>query len=53
LLLAVDKQMLFAPPFTNIHNQGLLGVFDEANKVIKLIDRVSGNALADVMAGRG
>jgi type I restriction enzyme, R subunit len=43
----IDKNMLFEPPFTNIHDQGLLGVFDEAaaTKVIKLIDRVNGNAL--------
>jgi len=44
----IDKGMLFESPFTNIHDQGLLGVFDdaEATKVIKLIDRVNGNALA-------
>ena len=40
--------MLFEPPFTNIHDQGLLGVFDDAaaTKVIKLIDRVNENAVA-------
>lgn len=49
----IDKQMLFEPPFTNIHDQGLLGVFDDAaaTKVIRLIDRVNGNALVHVMAG--
>ena len=43
----IDKEMLFKPPFTNLHDQGLLGVFDDAaaTKVIKLIDRVNGNAL--------
>ena len=43
----IDKHMLFESPFTNIHDQGLLGVFDEvaATKVIKLIDLVNGNAL--------
>jgi type I restriction enzyme R subunit len=43
----IDKRMLFESPFTNIHDQGLLGVFDEAEatKVIKLIDQVNGNAL--------
>jgi len=43
----VDKKMLFEAPFTNIHDQGLLGVFDDAgaHKVIKLIERVNGNAL--------
>jgi type I restriction enzyme R subunit len=39
---------LFEPPFTNIHDQGLLGVFDDAAamNVIKLIDSVNQNALA-------
>ena len=43
----IDKKMLFEAPFTNIHDQGLLGVFDDAVavKVIKLIDRVNQNAL--------
>ena len=43
----IDKTMLFESPFTNIHDQGLLGVFDddEATKVIKLVDRVNENAL--------
>jgi type I restriction enzyme, R subunit len=44
----IEKKMLFEPPFTHINDQGLLGVFDDAaaTKVIKLIDRVNGNALA-------
>jgi len=43
----IDKAMLFEPPFTNIHQDGLLGVFDDAdvNKVIKLVDRINENAL--------
>ena len=43
----IAKKMLFEPPFTNMHDQGLLGVFDDADatKVISLIDRVNGNAL--------
>ena len=43
----IDKNMLFEAPFTNVHDQGLLGVFDDALavKVIKLIDRVNQNAL--------
>jgi len=43
----IDKAMLFEPPFTSIHDQGLLGVFKEANatKVINLLDRVNRNAL--------
>ena len=44
--------MLFEPPFTNVYDQGLLGVFDdaEATKVIKLIDRVNDNALVTKVA---
>jgi len=43
----IDKEMLFNPPFTNQHQDGLVGVFDDAAamKVIKLIERVNGNAL--------
>lgn len=43
----IDKKMLFEPPFTNIHQDGLIGVFDDAiaTKVIKLIDQVNRNAL--------
>jgi type I restriction enzyme R subunit len=43
----IDKKMLFEAPFTNIHDQGLFGVFDDAVavKVIKLIDGVNQNAL--------
>jgi len=26
----IEKKMLFEPPFTNMHDQGLLGVFDDA-----------------------
>lgn len=51
----IDKSMLFEPPFTNIHDQGLLGVFDEAatTNVVKLIDCVNDNALGHVMNGTG
>lgn len=43
----IDKGMLFEPPFTDVNDQGLLGVFDDAlaTKVIKLIDKVNNNAL--------
>jgi len=49
----IDKEMLFKPPFTNQHQDGLVGVFDDAAamKVIKLIDRVNGNALVHAMKG--
>jgi len=43
----IDKKMLFESPFTNVHDQGLFGVFDDAEvvQVIKLIDQVNQNAL--------
>ncbi len=48
----IDKKMLFEPPFTNIHDQGLFGVFDDADvsKVIQLIDRVNDNAMGVTLA---
>lgn len=47
----IDKKMLFEAPFTNIHDQGLFGVFDDADvsKVIQLIDRVNENAAVATM----
>jgi type I restriction enzyme, R subunit len=41
---------LFEPPFTNIHQDGLIGVFDdaEARKVIQLVAAVNDNALVKV-----
>jgi len=46
----IEKKMLFEAPFTNIHDQGLLGVFDDADAtmVINLIDRVSLSNLHEV-----
>lgn len=43
----IDKEMLFKAPFTNLHQDGLIGVFEDAaaRKVIKLIDRINANAL--------
>ncbi|RTZ63187.1 MAG: hypothetical protein DSZ29_07345, partial [Aquificaceae bacterium] len=48
----IDKKMLFEPPFTNIHDQGLFGVFDDADvsKVIHLIDQVNENAVVALKA---
>ncbi|SFT36292.1 type I restriction enzyme, R subunit [Lishizhenia tianjinensis] len=42
----IDKSMLFEAPFTDINDQGLLGVFDDADafKVISLLDRINENA---------
>lgn len=46
----IDKAMLFEPPFTHIHQDGLIGVFDDANakKVIQLVGDVNQNALVRV-----
>jgi type I restriction enzyme, R subunit len=46
----LDQVMLFEPPFTNLHQDGLLGVFDEINakKVIQLVSAVNDNALIKV-----
>ena len=45
----IDKKLLFEPPFTNLHDQSLFGVFDDVGvgQVIKLIDAVNHNALVD------
>ncbi len=48
----IDKAMLFEAPFTHIHDQGLLGVFDDAGavKVISLIDRINQNACVPIVS---
>lgn len=43
----IDKKMLFdAPPFNNEHQDGLIGLFDDAvaTRILKLIDGVNGSA---------
>tara|TARA_B110000046_G_scaffold31763_1_gene33849 strand:- start:126 stop:3632 length:3507 start_codon:yes stop_codon:yes gene_type:complete len=42
----IDKKMLAKPPFTEIHDQGITGVFaiDRAKEVIKIIDEINKNA---------
>ncbi len=44
----IDKSLLFEPPFTHIHDQGLVGVFSDkqAGDVIRMVDAVNGNARA-------
>ena len=39
----IDKNLLFEPPFTDIHDQGILGVFDDT-LATKVISRINGNA---------
>ncbi len=42
----IDKRMLFEPPFTNLNQEGLFGIFDDANatKIISIIDTINSNA---------
>jgi type I restriction enzyme R subunit len=44
----IDKAMLAETPFTDIHDQGVFGVFGEGELVqlVSLIDEVNGNAVA-------
>lgn len=43
----IDKEMLFEPPFTDLNDQGLVGVFEndaDVIKIVKIIDLINGNA---------
>jgi len=45
----INKAMLFEPPFTDLNDQGIDGVFDndaDLVKVIKIIDAINENAMA-------
>jgi type I restriction enzyme R subunit len=46
----IDKVMLFEPPFTDINDQGITGIFGDAEvgKIIKIIDNVNSNATYQV-----
>jgi len=46
----IDKAILFEPPFTEINDQGITGVFDEVmvGKIIRIIDEVNNNALKNI-----
>ncbi|NNK40525.1 MAG: DEAD/DEAH box helicase family protein, partial [Winogradskyella sp.] len=44
----IDKQMLFEPPFTDLNDQGLTGVFEndaDVINIVKIIDIINGNAV--------
>ena len=44
----IDKTMLFEPPFTDLNDQGISGVFDndaDLIKVVKIIDLINENAV--------
>jgi type I restriction enzyme R subunit len=44
----IEPSMLFEFPFTDLHDQGLIGIFDdsESHKVISIVKRVYENAIA-------
>ncbi|MCK5917917.1 MAG: DEAD/DEAH box helicase family protein [Cocleimonas sp.] len=46
----IDKKMLFEAPFTDLHDQSLFGIFEDADvsKVIRLIDQVNSNAVLEI-----
>lgn len=42
----IDKDMLFDKPFTNINDQGVVGVFpQQASKIISIVDGINANAM--------
>ena len=44
----IDKTMLFEPPFTDINDQGLTGVFDndaDVIRIVRIIDIINSNAV--------
>ncbi|GAA4801833.1 DEAD/DEAH box helicase family protein [Litoribaculum gwangyangense] len=44
----IDKAMLFEPPFTDLNDQGLIGVFEndaDVTKIVKIIDLINNNAV--------
>ena len=43
----IDKRMLYEPPFTDLNDQGISGVFDndgDVIKIVKILDGINGNA---------
>ena len=43
----IDKSMLYEPPFTDLNDQGISGVFDndaDLVKIVRIIDLINGNA---------
>ena len=42
----MDPQSLFAPPFTDRHDQGIVGVMgDRAPVILRVIEKINGNAM--------
>jgi len=44
----IEKEMLFEPPFTDINDQGVVGVFsgEDTNKILHIIDDIYNNSVA-------
>ncbi|MGB0431618.1 MAG: type I restriction-modification enzyme R subunit C-terminal domain-containing protein, partial [Bacteroidia bacterium] len=45
----IDKQQLFQPPFTDLNDQGISGVFEDVSqlgRVVKIIDTINQSALS-------
>ena len=44
----IERKMLFESPFTDLHDQGLSGIFNDAEvgKIISIIDQINDNAEA-------
>lgn len=44
----IDKAMLSGPPFTDLNDQGIFGLFDDAeqDRLLSIMDGVNGNAVA-------
>lgn len=42
----IEKALLFEAPFTNLHDQGIMGIFDAADRtrIIRIIDGINGNS---------
>lgn len=49
----IERDMLFEPPFTHMHDQGLMGIFDDAKamRVMGLLDTINNNALGQAVSG--
>ena len=43
----IDASMLFEPPFTDLNDQGLSGIFDDgaSHKIISIIEEINSNAI--------
>lgn len=42
----IEKGLLFEAPFTNLHDHGIIGLFDaaDAQRIIRIIDGINGNS---------